>query len=244
MQNRILVVVPCFNEEATIADVVYDLKKIEHLEVCVVNDGSTDQTSEIVRGILDVTLINFPFNLGISEALRASAILAVTGNYDFLIQCDGDGQHDSKAVWKLVQYAIKLSVAGEKDFVVIGSRFTNGYTESKSTTDLRIYGSKLLRFMLRRMHGLDSSDPTSGLRLYSGSTVPFLIANYPTIWPETIFLGRLWKAEFPVYETHVLMNLRAGGESKLGGMKAGVFMLKVSIAIMVDKLFWKNDRAL
>ena len=243
MQNRILVVVPCFNEEATIADVVRDLKTIKNLNICVVNDGSTDQTSNIVRELQNVTLINFQFNLGISEALRASAVLARANNYNFLVQCDGDGQHDSKAVWQLVLRANELSARGEKDFVVIGSRFINGYANSESTTNLRIYGSKLLRFILRRMHGIDSSDPTSGLRLYSGSSIPFLITNYPTIWPETIFLGRLWKAELPVYETHVSMNERAGGESKLRGMKAAVFMVKVSLAIMIDKLFWKNDRS-
>jgi glycosyltransferase involved in cell wall biosynthesis len=240
MSNRILVAIPCFNEEASISDVIIDLRRIEQIDICVVNDGSTDRTLEIVREIKGIKLINFQVNLGISEALRVAASTCLHETYSALIQCDGDGQHDSRAIIRLIERAYELSLSGESDFVIVGSRFTTGYKTSESTTVLRILGSRILRMMLYILYRLKSTDPTSGLRLYSGKSIDYLFTNYPTIWPETIFLGRLRKTSFPVYEVQVSMNERTGGESKLNGLKSVSFMVKVCLALIVDKFFWKN----
>jgi glycosyltransferase involved in cell wall biosynthesis len=244
MTNSITIVVPCYNEEFSISHVIRDLIQIANAEICVVNDGSKDGTSASIPSGLgtEITLIEFAINLGISEAVRAGALHSRESGRDFLIQCDGDGQHDSEAIWHLIERANDLVSSGIHDFVIIGSRYTSGYSETTSTTDLRIFGSKVLRFILGVLYRLRVTDPTSGLRLYAGQSIPFLIANYPTIWPETIFLGRLHKSKFQLHEVSVNMRPRLGGESKIVGVKSLVFMIKVSLALVIDKIFWRGGR--
>lgn len=110
----LLVVIPAWNEAATIARVVSDALGTGHA-VLVVDDGSTDSTS---KNALDAGAIvaRLPVNLGVGAALRTGFLYAVEHGYDTVVQCDADGQHPIAQINRLAAAPQHLSL-------VIGSRF-------------------------------------------------------------------------------------------------------------------------
>src|SRR4051794_32770366 len=97
---KILVIVPAYNEEEAMRGTLDNLvtekyrKKEICLDICVVNDGSTDRTTEIVSGFKDVILLDLPFNLGIGGAMQTGYKYAWENQYDVALQFDADGQHN------------------------------------------------------------------------------------------------------------------------------------------------------
>ena len=102
-QEKILVIVPAYNEEGSVGKVVEEVHThLSQAEVLVVNDGSTDLTSEIAKS-KGAIVLNLPFNLGIGGAMQAGYQYANEKGYDIAIQVDGDGQHDPKEIDKLLK---------------------------------------------------------------------------------------------------------------------------------------------
>jgi len=219
---------------------VFDsLVHLHETSICLIDDGSTDGTYaefESIRRPHDYAM-RFPVNLGISAAVSAGATLASYHDFEVVLQCDGDGQHTGDGVQILINHARKLRTDGILDFVLIGSRFTG--TESLHGTSItRIFGSKILRLLLRVLYRRKFTDPTSGLRIYSGRALKLLQHDYPQEWPEPIMLGRLTKSQIEVHEVPVGMATRDFGESKIRGFGSAMYMVKVVTLILADKLFW------
>ena len=101
MSRGALVVVPAWNEEASIANVVHDLKS-HGFDVLVVDDGSTDKTFYEAHKC-GATVLRLPFNLGVGAALRCGFKFAVVNGYQVVIQCDADGQHPIEHISDLLQ---------------------------------------------------------------------------------------------------------------------------------------------
>ena len=100
---KILIIVPAYNEEASLPGVIRDLR--EHMpsaDVLVVNDGSRDAT-ELVARKLGVMVLDLPFNLGIGGAVQAGYLYAERNGYDVAVQFDGDGQHLASEIKKLLE---------------------------------------------------------------------------------------------------------------------------------------------
>src|SRR5829696_9882835 len=114
---KCLVIVPVFNERASVGRVVRRLRRsMPDFDVLVIDDGSTDDTlRQIPAG---VTVVSLPFNLGIGGAMQTGYKYAALHGYDVAVQVDGDGQHRPSEVRRLVDYVL----AGEADLAV-GSRF-------------------------------------------------------------------------------------------------------------------------
>ena len=94
--ERILAVVPAYNEAATVAGVVADLAaKAPFADVLVVDDGSTDATATAAREA-GAEVLELPFNLGIGGAVQAGFKYAIARGYSVAVQVDADGQHDAK----------------------------------------------------------------------------------------------------------------------------------------------------
>src|SRR5213592_635829 len=91
---RMVAIVPAYNEERTIEDVVRAIQKdAPGFEVIVVDDGSTDRTARLARAV-GAEVVVHPFNLGIGGAMQSGYRHAFKQGYDLAIQVDGDGQHD------------------------------------------------------------------------------------------------------------------------------------------------------
>ena len=140
---KILIIIPAYNEEASLPGVIRDLRdNMPQADVLVVNDGSVDATAQLARK-MGVTVLDLPFNLGIGGAMQAGYIYAKRYAYDIAVQFDGDGQHLAGEVKKLI---VPL-VEGKADLVV-GSRFmTQGGYKSPV---FRKLGIGIFSFVLSR----------------------------------------------------------------------------------------------
>ena len=119
MRNKVLVIIPAYNEEANIEMVVGELEeKYPQYDYLVVNDGSTDRTEEICREH-GYNLLDLPVNLGLAGCFQAGMKYAYYQKYAYAIQFDGDGQHRPEYIEPMMQ---KMTEGYD---IVIGSRFVN-----------------------------------------------------------------------------------------------------------------------
>ena len=93
MTDRVLFVIPAYNEEKNIRKPVDDIRaSFKDADIIVVNDCSKDNTISVLRE-LKVNYLDLPLNLGYSGAIQTGIKFAKRNNYDYVIQFDGDGQH-------------------------------------------------------------------------------------------------------------------------------------------------------
>ena len=151
---RILVIIPAYNEERTIGQVVREIRE-QGYEVLVVDDGSADQTIGVARGAGAKVLRHF-FNLGQGAALQTGFEYAQKQNYDIVVTFDADGQHEVKDITKILEPLL----LGKYD-VVLGSRFLR--LENKVPLFKKIV-LKLAVIFTRLTTGLKVTDAHNGLR--------------------------------------------------------------------------------
>ncbi len=90
---RTLLVIPAFEEEDSLADVLTEVKReLPSLDILVIDDGSTDHTAAVARKA-GALVCSLPFNLGVGGALRTGFRYAMLNGYDSCVQLDADGQH-------------------------------------------------------------------------------------------------------------------------------------------------------
>ena len=97
--NKRCLIIPAFNEEENIVSVIEGVKKYSDADIIVIDDGSTDLTAERATNT-GVMVVSHPFNMGYGTTLQTGYKYkyAVEKKYDFLVQMDGDGQHDPKYI--------------------------------------------------------------------------------------------------------------------------------------------------
>ena len=155
----IVVGIPAFNEEKTIARVVLGAQKHAHI-VVVCDDGSNDLTGEIAER-LGAVVVRHDKNLGYGAALQSLFKRGCELKADVLVTLDSDGQHDPAEIPRLVK-PIEDHVAE----VVLGSRFIdkNGTTEMPAYRQL---GVKVITKLINGSGKNGVSDAQSGFRAYS-----------------------------------------------------------------------------
>jgi len=226
-EENILVIIPAFNEEGSVGKVVEEVHThLPQAEVLVVNDGSTDLTSEIAKS-KGAIVLNLPFNLGIGGAMQAGYQYANEKGYDIAIQVDGDGQHDPKEIGKLLK-----ALQEKKIDMVIGSRFIGdlGY---KSSTMRRI-GISIFSQVISMIVGQRITDPTSGFRASNRKTIQLFASDYPQDYPEPEVVILLHQCHLKMEEVPVGMSERYSGESSITKIRSIYYMVKVLLAIFVD----------
>ncbi len=223
-----LAIVPAYNEASTIGSV---LRAIRHgapeLDIVVVDDGSTDQTTALAEEA-GVPVIRLPFNLGIGGAVQAGFKYGVEQGYDYVVQVDGDGQHDPREIRRLFE------AMGEEPCVdmVCGSRFLSKDYKYPAPISRRT-GIHIFAFILSRIVGQLVSDPTSGFRLYNRRAMELFARDYPHDYPEVEAVLMVHFHRLRMREVPVRMFERGGGVSSISSGKSIVYMLKVLLAIFV-----------
>ncbi len=159
----IICVIPAFNEERTIEEVVQQAKKYVD-EVIVVDDGSTDCTLKKAEEAGSRT-IRHKKNMGKGAALRTGISAALRRRADIIVTMDGDGQHDPHLIPKLIEPIVR----GEAD-VVIGSRFLK-HGRRKGMPKIRVLSNKITTFILRRIYGVETTDSQSGFRAFKADAL-------------------------------------------------------------------------
>lgn len=228
-KHDILVVIPAFNEEETIAKVIDDLRAEEfHTDIVVVDDGSRDGTARIAES-KGVSIIRLPCNLGIGGAVQTGYRYALERGYRLCVQVDADGQHGADSIERLVEPV----ASGETD-IAIGSRYLvdNPYRPSMA----RKAGITILSKIVSWIVGIRITDPTSGFRAVNGPVISAFCVQYPDDYPEVESIVLLHRMGFRIQEVGVRMEERAGGRSSITFTKSIYYMIKVLLAVGVELL--------
>jgi glycosyltransferase involved in cell wall biosynthesis len=225
--GRCLAVVPAYNEADTVARVVAALHgAAPNFDVVVIDDGSTDSTAARAERA-GAKVLRLPFNLGIGGAVQAGFAYALEHDYDYVVQVDGDGQHDPGEI------AILWEAMGRSPEVdmICGSRFATdtGYIAPVS----RRTGIHIFAFLLSRLVGQPVTDPTSGFRLYNRRAIQLFARDYPHDYPEVEAVLMLHHNRLRMREVAVRMFQRGGGVSSIRSGKSAYYMVKVLLALFV-----------
>ena len=224
--NKVLIVIPAYNEEANIEMVVRELEEgYPQFDYLVVNDGSRDRTAAICREH-GFNLLDLPVNLGLAGCFQAGMKYAYYKGYEYAIQFDGDGQHRPEFIESMQK---KMEEGYES---VIGSRFVNG----KKDWSMRMVGSRLIEAAIRLTTGVTVTDPTSGMRMFNREMIREFALNL-NYGPEPDTVSYLLKQGAKVAEVPVHIAERAGGESYLKPMVAVRYMARMLLSILLIQNF-------
>lgn len=229
-KTRLLIVIPAWNEEAVLGDVLEAVKaeKPSFADILVVSDGSVDATASIARAA-GVAVLDLPLNLGVGGAMRAGFQYARRSGYQYACQLDADGQHDPGEIETLIDTASR-----EGADVVIGSRFAGkGNYEARGP---RKWAMNLFSFILSRVCHTRLSDTTSGFKLYGPRALSLFARNYPAEYlGDTIgALVIAARSHLVVREVGVQMHPRAGGEPSHNPIKSALFLVRATLALVVS----------
>ena len=221
-----LIIIPAYNEAGSIGSLIRQLKNEAQSDILVVNDGSNDNTEEIVRN-MGVTCISLPINLGIGGAVQTGFRYAFEKQYDIALQVDADGQHDPSFIEDLIRPILQ-----DRADVVIGSRFIQkvGFQSSFS----RKIGIRILKLLNYLLMGKNITDCTSGFRAYNFKAITFLSENYSVDFPEPEAIVSLLKKGFRILEVPVVMKPRETGNSSIYGLNSIYYVFKVFISIIIE----------
>ncbi|SEJ63016.1 hypothetical protein SAMN04488127_2346 [Bhargavaea ginsengi] len=229
----VLIIVPAYNEEEAISGTIMKLtqfkKQMPNLDICVINDGSKDNTAEIVRGFPEVILLDLPNNLGIGGAVQTGYKYADQAGYDIAVQFDADGQHNVDDLHTIIGPV----AAGECD-MCIGSRFVEKTEYSGSP--FRRAGIFYFERLIHLLSGQKVTDPTSGFRAVNRDVIELFSINYPSDYPEPEVIIYLRRKKKRIEERTVLMHSRQGGESSITPFKSVYYMAKVTLSIVMQRL--------
>lgn len=224
-----LVIIPAYNEEKSILSTVQDV--LDHapgFDYVVVNDCSRDHTRQVCREH-HLNLLDLPINLGIGGAIQTGYRYALEHGYDMAVQIDGDGQHDARYLQPM---ADKLEAEGLD--MVIGSRFIEN--QGFQSTGLRRFGIQFFKRLIKLLFGTTITDATSGMRLCNRRVLEQFSEDYPQDYPEPETVARLLRRGYRVQEVPVVMRERQAGESSINPAKSIYYMIKVSTAILIERL--------
>lgn len=226
---KILVIIPAYNEQDNIENVLRDIKEnAPEMDYLVINDCSRDNTLVKLEES-NARYVDLPVNLGIGGGVQTGYIFAEKNGYDIAIQMDGDGQHDAAYLRDLVQPILD----GDAD-VVVGSRYL--IREGFQSSALRRMGIKILSTLIRVCTGIQVYDVTSGFRAVNRQMIALFAKNYAQDYPEpeAIVLAAVHGAK--IKEVPVVMKERRGGASSISGLKSVYYMIKVSLSVILLKI--------
>jgi glycosyltransferase involved in cell wall biosynthesis len=217
--ERVLVIIPGWNEEAAIGSVVQEVRDtLPFVDVLVVNDGSADRTAQVASAA-GATVLTLPYNLGVGGAMRLGYRYAFEQGYDVAVQVDADGQHDPVCVPKLLD-------ALEESALVIGARFAG-------EGDYAVHGPRrwamtMLSWVLSRLAHTKLSDTTSGFRACNRQLIGIFAEWYPTEYlGDTIeVLVRVIRLGYPVSQVPVSMRVRQAGTPSHSPFKAMIYLVR------------------
>ncbi len=226
MEKKVLIIIPAYNEEKRIERVLLGVKDYGY-DVLVVNDGSTDQTVEVVSKYKFVKLINNPINLGAGGALQTGYKYAFLNNYDYVINLDGDGQHDPKHINEFID-----ELKNNNADIIIGSRFLNN--DSYKPPFARRIGMSLFRYIAKIITGQKFTDTTSGYKGMNKEVVKlFASSEFPNDYPDVDTIILLKFRGFRVKEIPVLMYPNTEQSMHSGFIMPIYYVFKMLLSIIM-----------
>lgn len=223
--QKTLVVMPAYNEEASVGSVINEVfENLPGISCLVVDDGSWDLTSEKARQA-GAIVASLPYNLGVGGAMRVGFNYAIANGYSNVVQVDADGQHDPKDV-------IELVAALDSADLAVGARFAGrGEYDAKGP---RRWAMVVLAKLLSRSAGVVLTDTTSGFRASGPKAVKLFAKHYPAEYLGDTVESLVIAARYGcvITQVPVEMRVRAGGIPSHSPIKASLFLVRVGIAML------------
>jgi glycosyltransferase involved in cell wall biosynthesis len=231
--DSLLVIVPAFNEEGAVAEVVRAVHRyVPGAPVLVIDDCSADNTIAVARSA-GAEVLTLPHHLGLGGGVQAGYKLAYSLGFQYVIRVDGDGQHDARDIPRILE---RLKTSGCQ--MVIGSRFVEA--NGSRTGSTRSLGIRFFRVVLRPILGKPVHDPTSGFVGVNREALGVFSRSFPLEYPEIEALVVLQRRRFRFEEVPVKMLPRLTGRSSITPWKSLYYIAHVLLGVFVNIL--KYDR--
>ncbi len=227
MRDKVLAIIPAYNEEGSLQNTIEELKAVApEVDFIVINDGSTDSTGGICRAN-GYPVLDLPVNGGLTVGFQTGMKYAARKGYSYAIQFDADGQHMPRYI-----DAMRKKMDDTDADIVIGSRFV----QFKKEHSARMFGSRIITFIVKMTTGKRVSDPTSGMRMFNRRMIE-LFAKDMSLNPEPETIAHLIRKGVMVEEVQVSMRDRTAGESYLNLTRSAAYMLRVCTSILFVQWF-------
>ena len=227
--RRTLTLIPAHNEAANLPAVVAEIRERRpDLDILVVDDGSTDDTSQVLDR-LGVRWLGWPQRRGVGCAVRAGLRYGARLGFDVIVRLDADGQHDAGAISRLLARL-------EQDDVdaVMGSRYADSYP-----------GPAMVKRALARVVSMASrrrvTDATSGFWALGPRAVTLLASHHPRGYPEPELHLLLSRNGLTVAEVPVRSRARLSGRSTLTLLRLLAAGARVLLAVVIVPLRERVD---
>ena len=234
-KKKLLIMIPAYNEEKNIGELLDKLKSPEIAavaDVLIMDDASKDNTRRIV---LDKKLevVTHVFNLGYGSGLQVGYKYAVRNDYDYVIQMDADGQHDVSNVMRIYEKLTCAEESAKCPDIVIGSRFMEG-SETFPISNIKKFAIKMFRFLIKLGTGEKILDPTSGLQGLSRRAFGFYAGynHFDDKYPDANMIMQMLMLGYRVEEIPAVMHARTEGVSMHSGLKPVLYMLRMMFSII------------
>ncbi len=225
MGNKVLIVVPAYNEQDNIEKVIDRIHLVSsEFHVIIVNDGSSDNTAKIAKS-KGVIVLSHPVNLGAGATIQTGLKYAVLNGFDLAVVVDGDGQHNPDEIPELLK-ALKNNQAD----IVVGSRFLT--KEYKQVPWARRIGIILFSIIASAISRSKITDTTSGFRLFNKKAIDFLAKDMPGDFPDADMLLLLILSGFNIVEVPVEIRERVNGQSMYSLLRSTYYPFKLTVAIL------------
>jgi len=228
MAERALVIVPTYNERENITRLIGAiLEQDDRLEILVVDDGSPDNTGEIVDSIMQheprVNILKRPHKMGLGTAYIAGFEWALRQGYDFVFEMDADFSHDPAHLSQFLG-------AIENADLVLGSRYRNGKVTVVNWPINRLLLSYFANVYARVVTGLPLWDSTGGFKCFRRRVLEAIDltqvrSNGYAFQIEMSF--RAWRKHFKIVEIPIVFVDRTEGQSKMSRsiVREAIFMV-------------------
>jgi glycosyltransferase involved in cell wall biosynthesis len=221
-------VVPAWNEAATIAGVIAEIRAVDPgMEIIVVDDASFDKTA-VIAAEAGARVLRLACNLGIGGAVQTGYQAARELGCELVVQVDGDGQHDARELPLII-----APVLDGKADIVIGSRFAGA--GSYRAPPVRRLGMKIFSAFVSAFVRKSLTDTSSSFRAVNGRALSLFAVDYPHGYLETIEATVMAvRYGLRIEEVPVSMRARTSGRSSLTTSISLYYTVKVVIAVFIS----------
>ena len=232
MNKKLVVMIPAYNEEATIGEVIKNIPReiegISKVEVLVVEDGSTDKTVEVARKAGADRIISEKQRIGLARAFEKGKDAALEMGADIIVNIDADNQYDPKEIPKLIQ-----PILDGKAEIVLGDRQISKLTHMPYSKKI---GNRIATFVTRKLSGLRISDAQTGFRAFSRKAALMLNVLSDYTYTQEMIIQAAYK-KLKIVEVPVEFRKRKG-KSRLISSLWG-YAKKSGVTILVTYLNYK-----
>ena len=228
---KLVVTVPAYNEETTIAQVIESIPKkilgIDKIEILVVDDGSLDSTAKIAenKGAL---VIKHMQNLGLAKTFGDALDKALEMGADIIVNTDADNQYDQKEIPKLIE-----PILNNKADIVLGSRFRGKIEYMPLQKKL---GNRIATHVVNLVSNANISDAQTGFRAFSREAALQLNVQSDYTYTQETIIQAMFKglkiAEIPV-------DFRKRNDRSRLISNIGIYAIRASLTILRSYLEYK-----